>query len=71
MADGNLPLIVREGRSNMDSTQFLQFLITGLTVGSIYSLLAIGFVTIYNSYRHLEFCARRICHDRGALLASR
>ncbi|WP_244862180.1 branched-chain amino acid ABC transporter permease [Siminovitchia terrae] len=27
---------------------FLQYLITGLTVGSIYALLAIGFVTIYN-----------------------
>lgn len=39
----------------MDSTQFLQFLITGLTVGSIYSLLAIGFVTIYNSSGILNF----------------
>jgi len=27
---------------------FLQYLITGLTVGSIYALLAVGFVTIYN-----------------------
>ncbi|MFS0575712.1 branched-chain amino acid ABC transporter permease [Sporosarcina sp. 179-K 3D1 HS] len=27
---------------------FMQYLITGLTVGSIYALLAVGFVTIYN-----------------------
>ena len=27
---------------------FLQYLITGLTVGSIYALLAVGYVTIYN-----------------------
>ena len=27
---------------------FVQYLITGLTVGSIYALLAVGFVTIYN-----------------------
>jgi len=27
---------------------FIQYLITGLTVGSIYALLAVGFVTIYN-----------------------
>ncbi|MEW9670487.1 branched-chain amino acid ABC transporter permease [Ammoniphilus sp. 3BR4] len=39
----------------MDSAQFLQFLITGLTIGSIYSLLAIGFVTIYNTTGILNF----------------
>lgn len=33
----------------------IQFLITGLTVGSIYSLLAIGFVTIYNTTGILNF----------------
>ena len=26
----------------------MQYIVTGLTVGSIYALLAIGFVTIYN-----------------------
>lgn len=39
----------------MDFAQFLQFLITGLTVGSIYALLAIGFVTIYNTTGILNF----------------
>ena len=28
--------------------QFLQFLLAGVTVGSIYALIALGFVTIYN-----------------------
>lgn len=39
----------------MDFANMLQFLITGLTVGSIYSLLAIGFVTIYNTTGILNF----------------
>lgn len=39
----------------MDFAQFLQFLITGLTVGSIYVLLAVGFVTIYNTTGILNF----------------
>lgn len=43
--DNNLELF-RKGLYQMDL--FLQYLITGLTVGSIYALLAIGFVTIYN-----------------------
>jgi branched-chain amino acid transport system permease protein len=38
--------VIWERRINVDL--IMQFLITGLTVGSIYSLLAIGFVTIYN-----------------------
>lgn len=32
----------------MDVSQILQYTITGLTTGSIYALIAIGFVTIYN-----------------------
>ncbi|KAB2330451.1 branched-chain amino acid ABC transporter permease [Cytobacillus depressus] len=32
----------------MDFSQLLQYTITGLTTGSIYALIAIGFVTIYN-----------------------
>ncbi|MGY4111376.1 branched-chain amino acid ABC transporter permease [Aeribacillus sp. SP014] len=32
----------------MDVSQILQFVITGLTTGSIYALIAIGFLTIYN-----------------------
>lgn len=39
----------------MDFAQAIQFLITGLTVGSIYALLAIGFVTIYNTTGILNF----------------
>src|SRR5690606_9188822 len=39
----------------MDFSQLLQFTLTGLTVGSIYSLLAIGFVTIYNTTGILNF----------------
>jgi branched-chain amino acid transport system permease protein len=40
----------------MDITsQMLQFLITGLTTGSIYALVAIGFVTIYNVTGVLNF----------------
>lgn len=39
----------------MDLAQVLQFLFTGLTVGSIYALLAIGFVTIYNTTGVLNF----------------
>lgn len=32
----------------MDLSQIIQFIITGLTTGSIYALIAIGFLTIYN-----------------------
>src|SRR5690606_34999139 len=39
----------------MDFSQLLQFTLTGLTVGSIYALLAIGFVTIYNTTGILNF----------------
>lgn len=39
----------------MDLSQLLQFTLTGLTVGSIYALLAIGFVTIYNTTGILNF----------------
>lgn len=39
----------------MDFTQIMQFLITGLTVGSIYALLATGYVTIYNATGVLNF----------------
>jgi branched-chain amino acid transport system permease protein len=39
----------------MDFSNFLQFLITGLTIGSIYALLAIGFLTIYNTTGILNF----------------
>lgn len=39
----------------MDFSQLLQFTFTGLTVGSIYALLAIGFVTIYNTTGILNF----------------
>jgi branched-chain amino acid transport system permease protein len=33
----------------------MQYIVTGLTVGSIYALLAIGFVTIYNITGILNF----------------
>ncbi|RUS45735.1 branched-chain amino acid ABC transporter permease [Cohnella sp. AR92] len=39
----------------MDFAQVVQYLISGLTVGSIYALLAIGFVTIYNTTGILNF----------------
>lgn len=39
----------------MDFAQFTQYLFTGLTIGSIYALLAIGFVTIYNTTGILNF----------------
>ena len=30
-------------------TEFLQFLFSGVTVGSIYALTALGFIIIYNA----------------------
>lgn len=39
----------------MDLSQLLQLLFSGLTVGSIYALIAIGFVTIYNVTGVLNF----------------
>ncbi|MFS0644121.1 branched-chain amino acid ABC transporter permease [Siminovitchia sp. 179-K 8D1 HS] len=39
----------------MEFAQFTQYLFTGLTIGSIYALLAIGFVTIYNTTGILNF----------------
>jgi branched-chain amino acid transport system permease protein len=31
--------------------EWVQYLITGITMGSIYALIALGFVTIYRSSR--------------------
>lgn len=39
----------------MEIAQILQFLFSGLTVGSIYALLAVGFVTIYNTTGIMNF----------------
>jgi branched-chain amino acid transport system permease protein len=37
------------------SAQFLQFLLTGLTVGAIYALVALGFAIIYNASHVINF----------------
>jgi len=37
------------------SAQFLQFLLSGLTVGAIYALVALGFAIIYNASHVLNF----------------
>jgi branched-chain amino acid transport system permease protein len=37
------------------SAQLVQFLLTGLTVGAIYALVALGFAIIYNASRVLNF----------------
>lgn len=42
------------GRS-MDSQQFLQFILSGITSGSIYALIALGFTLIYNSTNVINF----------------
>jgi branched-chain amino acid transport system permease protein len=39
----------------MDTAQLMQFVVTGLTTGSIYALVAIGFVTIYSVTGILNF----------------
>lgn len=39
----------------MDTSQIMQFLVTGLTTGSVYALIAIGFVTIYSVTGILNF----------------
>lgn len=36
-------------------TEFLQYVMTGLTVGSIYGLVALGFVIVYNSSNVINF----------------
>ena len=38
-----------------DTAQIIQFIITGLTIGSIYGLIAVGFVTVYNVTGVLNF----------------
>lgn len=38
-----------------DTAQFIQFLLSGLTVGSIYALTAIGFTIIYNCTQVVNF----------------
>ena len=35
--------------------EFLQYLLTGITLGSIYALIALGFVTIYKVTGHINF----------------
>ena len=36
-------------------TEFLQFLFSGVTVGSIYALTALGFIIIYNASGVVNF----------------
>ncbi len=44
----------KEGFSQM-SSQFLQFLFSGLTVGAVYALVALGFTIIYNASDVVNF----------------
>src|SRR5476651_2094708 len=37
------------------SAQFMQYLLTGLTVGAIYALVALGFAIIYNASHVINF----------------
>ena len=37
------------------SAQLVQFLLTGLTVGAIYALVALGFAIIYNASHVINF----------------
>ena len=37
------------------SAQFMQFLLTGLTVGAIYALVALGFSIIFNASHVINF----------------
>ncbi|GBF34302.1 branched-chain amino acid transport system permease protein LivH [Desulfocucumis palustris] len=39
----------------MQFSELLQYLLTGLTLGGIYALIALGFVTIYNVTGHINF----------------
>ena len=37
------------------SAQFAQYLLTGITVGAIYALVALGFAIIYNASQVINF----------------
>ena len=37
------------------SAQFMQYLLTGLTVGAIYALVALGFSIIFNASHVINF----------------
>lgn len=39
----------------MEATKWLQLLVSGITVGAIYSLIALGYVTIYRTSRVVNF----------------
>ena len=39
----------------MAMTEFLQFFFSGLTVGSVYALVALGFTLIYNASNVINF----------------
>ena len=43
---------------------FVQQLINGLTLGSIYGLIAIGYTMVYGIIGHDQFRAWRDLHDR-------
>jgi branched-chain amino acid transport system permease protein len=43
----------------------LQLLFTGLGVGSIYALVALGFVLIYRGHKRCQFRSGRFRHARG------
>ena len=39
----------------MEATKWLQLLVSGITVGAIYALIALGYVTIYRTSRVVNF----------------
>ena len=43
---------------------FIQQLINGLTLGSVYALVALGYTMVYGIIGLINFCARRGRHDR-------
>ena len=45
---------------------FMQFLVTGLSMGSIYALVALGFVLIYKSTSILNLAQGAAAAHRGA-----
>ena len=63
-SSGEIELVGREGGGEAALVTFLQQLINGISQGSAYALIALGYTMVYGVLRPDQFCAQRRLHVR-------
>ena len=53
-------IILRE----VKAMEFLSYLISGISLGSVYAIIALGYTMVYGIAKDAELCTRRYYHDR-------